>query len=61
VLTRESMEYYDYRMTNIVMIDDNPHYIIEFQQKPDIKMPLFLGKDVHRLKELRNKRGGVQS
>lgn len=44
VLTRESMEYYDYKMTNIVMIDDNPHYIVEFQQKPDIEMPLFLGR-----------------
>jgi hypothetical protein len=31
-------------MTNIVMIDDNPHYIIEFRQKPDVTTPLFLGR-----------------
>jgi hypothetical protein len=44
VLTIESMSSYDYTLTNIVMIDDKPHYVIEFYQKPEITMPLFLGK-----------------
>jgi hypothetical protein len=44
ILTKEAMVYYDYWLTNIVMIDDNPHYVIEFEQKPDVEAPLFYGK-----------------
>jgi hypothetical protein len=44
ILTRESMDFYVYRLANIIMIDDIPHYIIEFEQKPDMKIPLFLGR-----------------
>ncbi|MBM3419936.1 MAG: carboxypeptidase-like regulatory domain-containing protein [Bacteroidetes bacterium] len=44
ILTREAMEFYDYKLVNIIMIDDNPHYVVEFEQKPEYEIPLFLGK-----------------
>jgi hypothetical protein len=43
VLTHESMQNYDYRLTGVVEIDNKPHYVIEFMQKPSIEMPLFMG------------------
>jgi hypothetical protein len=44
ILTKESMVYYDYALTSIIMIDENPHYVIEFRQREEIKTPLFFGK-----------------
>ena len=44
ILTRESMKYYDYNLASIVMIDDRPHYVVEFIQKEEFTIPLFLGK-----------------
>ncbi|MBE9509629.1 MAG: carboxypeptidase-like regulatory domain-containing protein [Bacteroidetes bacterium] len=44
ILTLEAMSSYDYKLVNIVVIDEMPHYVIEFHQKPDIDMPLFLGR-----------------
>lgn len=44
ILTEESMKYYNYFLINIVMIDDNPHYMVEFEQKPDVLTPLYFGK-----------------
>lgn len=44
ILTRESMNSYNYTLDNIVVIDEKPHYVIEFQQRKDVEMPLFLGK-----------------
>lgn len=44
ILTRESMKSYNYTLDNIVVIDEKPHYVIEFQQRKDVDMPLFLGK-----------------
>jgi hypothetical protein len=44
ILTRESMSSYNYTLDNIVVIDEKPHYVIEFQQRKDVEMPLFLGK-----------------
>jgi len=44
ILTRESMKSYEYKLDNIVVIDEKPHYVIEFQQRPNVEMPLFLGK-----------------
>lgn len=44
ILTREAMEIYDYKLLNIVMIDDEPHYVVEFIQKPEYDTPMFLGK-----------------
>ena len=43
VLTTEAMKDYDYKLTGIVEIDNKPHYIIEFMQKPSVEMPLFMG------------------
>lgn len=44
VLTREAVKYYNYRLTGVVEIDGKPSYIIEFYQKPDVNIPLFMGK-----------------
>jgi len=43
ILTTEAMSSYDYKLANIVVIDEMPHYVIEFHQKPDIDIPLFYG------------------
>lgn len=44
ILTRESIEYYDYVLSNIIMIDDRLHYVVDFEQKPEYDIPLFYGK-----------------
>lgn len=44
ILTTEAMCSYDYKLANIVVIDEMPHYVIEFHQKPDIDIPLFYGR-----------------
>ena len=43
VLTRESMQNYNYCLTGVVEIDNKPHYVIDFIQKPSVEMPLFMG------------------
>jgi hypothetical protein len=43
VLTRESMQNYNYTLTGVVEIDNKPHYVIDFLQKPSVEMPLFMG------------------
>jgi hypothetical protein len=43
VLTRDAMKYYNYSLSGIVQIDDKPHYVIDFIQKPDVDEPLFMG------------------
>jgi hypothetical protein len=43
VLTYDAMQNYNYRLTGVVEIDNKPHYIIEFLQKPSVEMPLFMG------------------
>src|SRR5450759_4922528 len=42
-LTRESMNDYSYRMTDIVTYDDEAAYAIEFEQHENIELPLFKG------------------
>ncbi len=44
VLTRESMKYYSYSLSGVVEIDNKPHYVIDFIQKPEVEIPLFMGK-----------------
>ncbi|MGQ9620052.1 MAG: carboxypeptidase-like regulatory domain-containing protein [Bacteroidales bacterium] len=44
ILSREAIKYYDYKLTGVVEIDEKPNYIIEFTQKKDIDLPLFMGK-----------------
>jgi hypothetical protein len=44
ILTKEAMKYYDYTLTGVVEIDNKPHYVIDFIQKPGVEIPLFMGK-----------------
>jgi len=43
ILTRESMQYYNYSLSGVIEIDNKPHYVIDFIQKPSVDMPLFMG------------------
>jgi hypothetical protein len=43
VLTYDAMQNYNYKLTGVVEIDNKPHYVIEFNQKPSVEMPLFMG------------------
>ncbi len=43
VLTKESMQYYNYSLSGVIEIDNKPHYVIDFVQKPSVDMPLFMG------------------
>ncbi len=43
VLTMDAMKYYDYSLSSVVEIDDRPHFVITFKQKPSVDMPLFMG------------------
>jgi hypothetical protein len=44
ILTKEAMKYYDYTLSGVVEIDNKPHFVIDFIQKPDVDIPLFMGK-----------------
>jgi len=44
ILTRDIMDSYEYTLDNIIQIDEKPHYVIEFHQRPNVEVPLFLGK-----------------
>jgi hypothetical protein len=44
ILTLDAMKYYNYSLIGVVEIDNKPHYIIDFIQKPDVEIPLFMGK-----------------
>jgi hypothetical protein len=43
ILTIDAMKYYDYSLTSVIEIDNKPHYVISFRQKPSVDMPLFMG------------------
>jgi hypothetical protein len=43
VLTTDAMEYYDYSISGVIEIDNKPHYVIDFIQKPSVDIPLFMG------------------
>jgi hypothetical protein len=43
ILTREAMEYYTYSISGVIEIDNKPHYVIDFIQKPSVDIPLFMG------------------
>jgi CarboxypepD_reg-like domain len=43
ILTREAMQNYNYSLTGVIEIDNKPHYVIDFIQKPSVEMPLFMG------------------
>ena len=43
ILTKESMQLYNYSLTGVIEIDDKPHYIIDFVQQPYVEEPLLMG------------------
>ena len=43
VLTMDAMQYYNYSLKSVIEIDNKPHYVIEFMQKPTVDIPLFMG------------------
>jgi hypothetical protein len=43
ILTMEAMEYYNYSISGVIEIDNKPHYVIDFIQKPSVDIPLFMG------------------
>ena len=44
LLTLDAMQDYDFSLANIIVIDEKPHYVIEFKQKSNTEFPLFLGR-----------------
>lgn len=40
----EMIEYYNFKISNITRIEDRTIYVLSFEQKPNVKMPLFYGK-----------------
>lgn len=43
ILTYDAMKYYDYSLTGVVEINNKPHFVISFKQKPSVDIPLFMG------------------
>lgn len=43
IFTMDAMKYYDYSIKSVVEIDNKPHYVIDFIQKPSVDFPLFMG------------------
>ena len=43
ILTKDAMQLYNYSLAGVIEIDDKPHWIIDFVQKPYIEQPLFMG------------------
>ncbi len=43
ILTIDAMDYYDYSISGVIEIDEKPHYVIDFIQKPSVDIPLFMG------------------
>jgi hypothetical protein len=43
IFTVEAMEYYTYSLSGVIEIDNKPHYVIDFIQRPSVDMPLFMG------------------
>ena len=43
ILTKEAMEYYNYSLSGVIEIDNKPHYVIDFKQRPSVDIPLFMG------------------
>jgi hypothetical protein len=43
ILTMESMQNYEYSLKGVIEIDNKPHYVITFKQKPSVEIPLFMG------------------
>lgn len=44
LITEENFKFYKYNLTDIILYDDQPTYVIEFDQKENIEYPLFKGR-----------------
>lgn len=44
LLNKEDMDYYDYEVADVVNIDDEANYIINFKPRATAEFPLFFGK-----------------
>ena len=44
IFTKDAMKYYNYTLSGVVEIDNKPHFVIDFIQKPGVEIPLFMGK-----------------
>lgn len=44
IFTKEDMKYYDYNLETIIVIDEKPHYVVEFHQNSNADSPIFLGR-----------------
>jgi len=44
ILTDDVLAQYDFKLSNIVIIDDRTNYVIDFIQKPTVTVPLFMGR-----------------
>ena len=42
-LQEKLWRYYNYSLTGVIEIDNKPHYVIDFVQKPSVEIPLFMG------------------
>ncbi|MFW6351405.1 MAG: carboxypeptidase-like regulatory domain-containing protein [Bacteroidota bacterium] len=40
----EMIDYYNFKISNITRIDDRTIYVLSFEQKPEVEIPLFYGK-----------------
>jgi hypothetical protein len=52
ILNDDYIKFYDYELQSIVTIDNKPHYVIQFNQKPYVNFPLYNGKfyiDIEKL------------
>ena len=43
ILTLASMASYNYSLSGVIEIDNKPHWVIDFVQKPTVEIPLFMG------------------
>jgi CarboxypepD_reg-like domain len=43
ILTKDAMQYYNYSLSGVIEIDNKPHYVIDFIQKPSVEIPMFMG------------------
>lgn len=44
ILNADALVNYIYTLESIISIDEKPHYVIRFSQKPEIDVPYFLGR-----------------
>jgi hypothetical protein len=43
IMTLDAMQNYNYTLSGVIEIDNKPHYVVDFLQKPSVDIPLFMG------------------